>query len=264
MELCKTDIYFIILLIFNLFLFYKFYELKNITKENVNEPFAVQDDVKAAINQVYQADVEAIRNLSAIATKLQAGGLTVAGALTVTGKLWTQGGTTGGGGQTHFPYDNGINYIRGQTQQDGDLNVRDQLGVGGSVNAHDFNARNELFAQNAVKTNGSVNGHDFNARGTVSGHDFKARGGLYVEGDVNGYDIFARRNMQANGTVTANGDINAGGIIRVGKWVINGNDENELAFTQDKGHQFNFYLNRISGHLNRWGPSASNSGKIAG
>jgi len=40
------------------------------------------DQIKAAIREIYNADVEAIRNLSEVATKLQAGGLTVPGQLT--------------------------------------------------------------------------------------------------------------------------------------------------------------------------------------
>lgn len=40
------------------------------------------DQIKEAVKQVYLADVEAIRNLSNVATKLQAGGLTVPGQLT--------------------------------------------------------------------------------------------------------------------------------------------------------------------------------------
>jgi hypothetical protein len=40
------------------------------------------DQIKEAVKQVYLADVEAIRNLSEVATKLQAGGLTVPGQLT--------------------------------------------------------------------------------------------------------------------------------------------------------------------------------------
>jgi hypothetical protein len=66
-------------------------------KENklkIKEPFAVQDDIKAAINEVYQADVDAIRNLSALANKLQAGGLTAAGNLSVTGELILTGANT--------------------------------------------------------------------------------------------------------------------------------------------------------------------------
>jgi hypothetical protein len=52
------------------------------------EPMAdVSNDIKEAVKQVYLADVEAIRNLSEVATKLQAGGYTVAGDLTVKGQI---------------------------------------------------------------------------------------------------------------------------------------------------------------------------------
>jgi microcystin-dependent protein len=43
------------------------------------------DDIKKAVKDVYQADVEAIRNLSNVATKLQKEGLTMPGKLTVQG-----------------------------------------------------------------------------------------------------------------------------------------------------------------------------------
>ena len=49
------------------------------------------DQVKEAVKQIYLADVEAIRNLSNVATKLQAGGLTVPGQLKVGDKLSTNG-----------------------------------------------------------------------------------------------------------------------------------------------------------------------------
>ncbi len=41
----------------------------------------VSNDIKEGIRQVYLADVDAIRNLSSVATKLQAGGITVPGVL---------------------------------------------------------------------------------------------------------------------------------------------------------------------------------------
>ncbi len=49
------------------------------------------DQIKEAVKQVYMADVESIRNLSNVATQLQAGGLTIPGDLTVKGKLKTSG-----------------------------------------------------------------------------------------------------------------------------------------------------------------------------
>jgi hypothetical protein len=51
----------------------------------------VSNDIKEAVKQVYLADVEAIRNLSEVATKLQAGGLTIPGNLTVTGTIKASG-----------------------------------------------------------------------------------------------------------------------------------------------------------------------------
>ena len=47
----------------------------------------VSNDIKEAVKQVYLADVESIRNLSEVATKLQASGLTIPGNLTVTGSF---------------------------------------------------------------------------------------------------------------------------------------------------------------------------------
>ena len=45
------------------------------------------DAINAAVKNLYVADVEAIRNLSNVATQLQAGGLTIPGDLTIKGKL---------------------------------------------------------------------------------------------------------------------------------------------------------------------------------
>ncbi len=52
------------------------------------------DQIKEAVKQVYLADIEAIRNLSNVATQLQAGGLTIPGNLTIKGELNVSGQTT--------------------------------------------------------------------------------------------------------------------------------------------------------------------------
>ena len=57
------------------------------------EPMAELDispQIKEAVKQQYVADVEAIRNLSEIATKLQKEGLTIPGNLTVAGQIKSQ------------------------------------------------------------------------------------------------------------------------------------------------------------------------------
>jgi hypothetical protein len=56
-------------------------------KDNKESMADVSNDIKEAVKQVYLADVEAIRNLSEVATKLQAGGYTIAGDLTVKGTI---------------------------------------------------------------------------------------------------------------------------------------------------------------------------------
>lgn len=48
----------------------------------------VSPDIKEAIRQVYLADVEAIRNLSNVATQLTTGGLTIPGDLRITGNVY--------------------------------------------------------------------------------------------------------------------------------------------------------------------------------
>ena len=56
-------------------------------KTDVKEHMAAADDMKAAINAIYNADISAIQNLTDIAKRLQEGGLTVAGDLKITGAL---------------------------------------------------------------------------------------------------------------------------------------------------------------------------------
>ena len=72
-----------IIFIYFILIAYLFHN-QNCMKENMAD---VPVDIKEAIKQVYSADVEAIRNLSNVATQLQAGGLTIPGNLTVTGDV---------------------------------------------------------------------------------------------------------------------------------------------------------------------------------
>jgi hypothetical protein len=82
MNLCFKDFY---LFFLNLIIFYLLY--CNLFKK---EGFQSTTDIKAAINTVYNADIEAIRNLSSIATQLTTNNsLTVPGNLQVTSKLST-------------------------------------------------------------------------------------------------------------------------------------------------------------------------------
>ena len=82
----KIDLIFLIVLfivITYIFIIYKVEKMADVTSiGNI-------DQIKEAVKQVYAADVEAIRNLSAVATQLQAAGLTIPGQLKVGDKLST-------------------------------------------------------------------------------------------------------------------------------------------------------------------------------
>jgi hypothetical protein len=54
----------------------------------------ISSQIKDAVKQIYMIDVDSIRNLSEVATKLQKEGLTIPGNLTVTGNINTNGGIT--------------------------------------------------------------------------------------------------------------------------------------------------------------------------
>jgi len=76
----KNDIIFL----FILAAFVGYYMCKTSSTDSF-EGFGVTDDIRAAVRAEYNADVDAIRNLSQVANELKAGGITVPGKLTVNG-----------------------------------------------------------------------------------------------------------------------------------------------------------------------------------
>jgi microcystin-dependent protein len=89
-----------------------FYKLSRVNEHMTDLNITTNDQIKNAVKQLYLADVEAIRNLSEIATQLQKNGLTIPGNLTVSGNVVVSGSSK----------------LNGQTQ------IADQLTVGGSFN----------------------------------------------------------------------------------------------------------------------------------
>ncbi len=55
------------------------------------ENFAVTDDIRAVVKEIYNTDMEAVRQLAVMATKLNAGGLEIPGNLIVTGTIKSTG-----------------------------------------------------------------------------------------------------------------------------------------------------------------------------
>lgn len=79
----KIDIIFLIVL--SIIIAYTF--LINKVETMTNETSTTTDQIKEAVKQQYLADVESIRNLSVVATKLQTDGLTVPAHMNIKGKL---------------------------------------------------------------------------------------------------------------------------------------------------------------------------------
>ena len=75
----------IILFIYVVYLHCKINKNKNI------ENFAVTDDIRAAVKEIYNTDLQAIRNLDKLADDIQKGGLKVNGDLVVTGNIRSNG-----------------------------------------------------------------------------------------------------------------------------------------------------------------------------
>jgi len=64
-------------------------------KNNNIEKFAVTDDIRAAVKEIYNTDMQAVRNLDKIAKDLQTGALTIPGNLSIPGNLIVTGTITG-------------------------------------------------------------------------------------------------------------------------------------------------------------------------
>ena len=82
----------ILLIIIIIYLFFiHFKKNKNIEK------FAVTDDIRGAVKEIYNTDMEAVRQLAAMTKELTSGGMTIPGNLTVTGTI---NGTLNGNAST--------------------------------------------------------------------------------------------------------------------------------------------------------------------
>ena len=111
------------------------------------EGFASIDDARQAVREVYNADIDAIRNLSTVATKLQAGGLTIPGTLKV-----TAGQTIEGLGRLHM-FGPELLYILNKSGVvigkewggNGNLSVQGNLQVNESVNVNSISTNNPTW-----------------------------------------------------------------------------------------------------------------------
>ena len=124
---------------------------KNICNSSKIEKMTNTNDIKQKINEIYQVDVEAIRNLSLIAEKLQKDGLILPGDITIKGNIRL------GDGSTIL------------SQQDNQLQIKNKFGnvrIGpknSKYNVFDTDRENHFF-NNGIRINGKsgyFQGKDF-------------------------------------------------------------------------------------------------------
>jgi len=137
-------------------------------KQNIQENFSESDSditqqIKDTIRTVYNADVESIRNLSEVATKLQAGGLTVAGDLTIKGKLKVEDSILLGNMETNqwafnSPNDDSGKLLINRVKRDGTMNLLNGLNLTtNSDGSRDIGTNNLMPSGTIVAWNGTIN-----------------------------------------------------------------------------------------------------------
>jgi hypothetical protein len=237
------------------------------------EGFAAIDDARQAVKEVYNADVDAIRNLSAVATKLQAGGLTHPGRLTVNS------------GNDHIPIiaqSNTDSHILLKTKNDGNKDTylinrdgtmkiwagNDHLGVNrngtvdipGNLNTpqirrvggdwlrinNDGVGRTALYGNLAI--NDSIDGNGGLAVG--SWNDKVGQGNIAATGSIT-----ANGNITANSNITANGKVSFGGGMSEGIVNIRNRDGRYTHFNWPDGQNYIRGNTIVDGNMSVNGPA---------
>jgi hypothetical protein len=236
----KVQMYVILLLIFISYLYMK---IDNITKKlNILENFdATSDAITAAVNAKYTADIDAIRNLSSIAKKINDGGLTCPGKL-----------STNGIDVNDFPngWSGGLRFFDGFSS--GTLgfgpNGKDMRGwISNGANARFDNAE-----CNSVKVNGdtSVGGNtSVSGKTTVYGGltSCKSFGVAFQNGSINESknDASSIYTSVINGMTTGTGDGADGNTynLAINSW-------NGIAFNDTCSKKTNIVMNVRDGTIN--------------
>jgi len=102
-DLKNCDIKSIIIVIICILLFHQYWCKTKEPMADISDA-ELNQKIRQAVRQVYLADVQAIRNLSETANKLQKEGLTIAGNLRVSGKVIADGEIKAGGEISNTSY----------------------------------------------------------------------------------------------------------------------------------------------------------------
>jgi uncharacterized protein (UPF0333 family) len=239
----KTDLIF--LLVIAVYIGYYLCKKESFSSESV-EGFSAMNEARQAVREIYNADIEAIRNLSEVSKRLQAGGLTHPGRLTVNA------------GGDHIPIlaqSNTDSHILLRTKNDGNkdsylinrdghlrvhmANVGDVFGV--NHDGHLYNEHHGDHVAHHVGRGGNPyitlsragqwgnsswylqnvhNDHPHNSTFRIGKHDVGSKVDIGSNGAVNSVGGFIANNAIQNGWIS--GNFGVGGKDRV----VIGNLEN--------------------------------------
>ncbi len=158
MNLGKKDI------IIYLILFFLIYKTCFVSEKMAN---VSQTDIENAVKNVYKTDVEAIRNLSNLATDLTKNGkLIIKGGLEIEGPLTVDGNTklkktldvTGAASLENTLNVTGVASLENTLNVTGEANLKNKLNVTGAASLENtLNVTNKTTLQESLKVNSSLN-----------------------------------------------------------------------------------------------------------
>ena len=222
----------ILFVIIFLLIFHQYFN--NGTKEHMADVSSTQ--IADAVKKYYLADVEAIRNLSNIATQLQASGLTVPGDLKTSGELYVKNWLRVHGDQGIYFQDRGGGWHMNDNdwiKSYGNKHVYCNKEIKGNIMSSEghMNVGTELYVNNWVRVRGD-NGIIFDNRGGgwhMKDNDWiRSYGGknVYCDKEIRGNTMFTETDM----TVSRN--LNVGGELKIGNTIINENTIKRLLAQQ--------------------------------
>ena len=258
--------YNLVIIIIGFFFIFHLYWNKTNTEQMTDTN--IPDQIKEAVKQYYLADVESIRNLSEIANKLQAGGLTMPGNMNVQGKL----NIGSNANSKDFP-----EWLTASVENTGDPHIRLKTKNDDNKNVYAINRDGHfrLHAQGVGDTFGvNHDGHTYSLHTGDHVHHFVGKGDnpyitLSKEGEFGGKSWYlqnvkndgtnkvfrigvhnegSKLDIHKNGNAYFTGSVNTPNLIVNGRNLLNEFDNfvNNLAVRRDRNYAIK---SSKSGHL---------------
>ncbi len=226
----NLNILFIVAIV--IFILYEYFNQNKTTENFADTTTAVtSDQVKQMIREIYLADIDAIRNLSNVATKLSTGGYTTPGNLTVSG---TTNSSAINSGQIIVKGKDGNSVILNPNSTDQDK-MKVFAGSNGNPPYLFYNKDGTLGSWNGTKapwsitSNGVINADgELNIKGkilTADGHTIQSAGRQHIFGEellylLNKSGVIIGKDWGGNGNLQVQGNISTGGNLTIGNTQI--------------------------------------------